>query len=336
MSLIKKLVVDKITYFYDAHKNSLIKTNRYYSSDVKSLNIKPWISNDEYKWMLENCREQLVLSVTDSCNMRCKYCTYHNDRYQKKYNYKIMDEATAKMAINEFLSCCKETDAPCISFYGGEPLLNFKLIKECVIFALNKSYGKNIRFGITTNGLLINDEICDFFIKYNFEVGISLDGPKVLNDRYRLTINGKGTYKTIINNIINLYKKNKDYMENNVFLSTVLAPPKYSKLLFDFFQNSDISTVMSDVSINDHFKNLFLRNVDSISEDLEYANIENYDKIFSYMAIGLKKFYTVSSSVENESLFPLGFCNALVKKCMCPLKGIIISVKKWMNPIWKT
>lgn len=256
MELVKKILIDDDIYFYDAYKNLLIKDGNYYQKNTEPLVVQNWISEKEYKWMLENCREQLVLGVTNECNMRCKYCTYHDNRYEKNIFNEMMDEVTAETAISEFLSCCKETAAPCISFYGGEPLLNFDLIKKCVPFALGKSNGRPVKFGITTNGLLLNDEVNDFFAKYNFEVGVSLDGPKFLHDRYRVTIHNVGTYTNVIENLKHFWKKHKLYFERNVFFSTVLAIPRCSKLLFDFFENSKISTVMTDVYITNHYKKL--------------------------------------------------------------------------------
>ena len=98
-----------------------------------------------------------------------------------------------------------------LSFYGGEPLLNFENIKRIVDFSKKLFNGWKLTFSITTNGTLINNEIIDFLISNDFQILISIDGPKAIHDAKRIFPNGKGSFELIMNNLEKILKKDKQF-----------------------------------------------------------------------------------------------------------------------------
>ncbi len=118
-----------------------------------------------------------------------------------------MDFFTARKAIDYYFSLLKEGNRynplrkPSIGFYGGEPLLNFGLIKECVEYIKNKYNGYEVHYGMTTNGSLLDKEKATWLIKHNVSISLSLDGPEEEHNRLRIYRNGKGTFRDVMKNI---------------------------------------------------------------------------------------------------------------------------------------
>lgn len=129
----------------------------------------------------------LTLELTHDCNLRCEYCCY-GEHYPKwrPYDKVAMSLETAKAAIRAYLS---RRPVKCrVGFYGGEPLLEVELIKQIVVFAEDcaAQCGIEAEFNMTTNGTLLTDETIHFLAEHQFNVLISLDGPKEVHDRYRV------------------------------------------------------------------------------------------------------------------------------------------------------
>ncbi|MBU2700443.1 uncharacterized protein Ga0466249_001535 [Sporomusaceae bacterium BoRhaA] len=177
--------------------------------------------------------QQLILNITERCNLRCSYCIY-SGKYKGKrvHSERDMDFETAKVVLDKFLR--NAADEVVISFYGGEPLLNFELIKRIVKY-VEGSYKKNISWNMTTNGTLLTLPICDFLYKKNFSFAVSLDGPQTIHDRYRKLSNGEGSYDTIVANLRYLQWLDEDFYRKNISFSIVNAPPVNLTLINDFF-----------------------------------------------------------------------------------------------------
>ena len=154
----------------------------------------------------------LFLVVTNNCNFGCKYCF---ENLKKCSEIKNMDEKTAKGAIDSFVNETSNLSSPkSIFFYGGECLLNFKVIKKAVEYIdnlKNEDLIKDVNIDIITNGSLINEEIIDFAKKYDISFGISLDGFKDSHNKMRVYKDNKGTYEDVIRGINLLKKNNIDY-----------------------------------------------------------------------------------------------------------------------------
>jgi uncharacterized protein len=152
---------------------------------------------------------QLILSVTENCNFRCKYCYYYSGMYDYApiFNRKNMNFDIAKKAVDYYFNNIFQVlkynpyRKPCVTFYGGEPLLNFDLIKSIVTYIRKKFPNINVLYNITTNGYLLTKDIVDFLIDNDFYIAVSLDGYKENHDRNRTTIKGQKTFDKILQNL---------------------------------------------------------------------------------------------------------------------------------------
>ena len=138
---------------------------------------------------LNSFSSMIILGITERCNLRCEYCCYsgHFEGY-RSHNNRSMTFEIAQKAVSQHLHSFQQNGRGGVSFYGGEPLLEFELIKQVVDYTEKEAnlLGKEIVFTITTNGTLLDDEKIHFFVKHNFVVLISIDGPKESHDRYRI------------------------------------------------------------------------------------------------------------------------------------------------------
>ena len=140
----------------------------------------------------------LCLHVAHTCNLDCSYCFAAQGKFHGKRG--LMSFETGKRAIDFLIENSGYHKNLDIDFFGGEPLMNWEVVKQLVIYArsIEKEKGKNIRFTLTTNGIGITDDVIDFCNKEMYNVVLSLDGRKEVNDRFRKDINGNGSYDRIV------------------------------------------------------------------------------------------------------------------------------------------
>ncbi len=140
----------------------------------------------------------LCLHVAHSCNLNCSYCfasqgKYHGDRA-------LMSFEVGKQALDFLVAHSGTRHNLEVDFFGGEPLMNFDVVKQLVAYArsIEKEAGKNFRFTLTTNGVLIDDDVIDFANREMSNVVLSLDGRKEVHDRFRVDYAGKGSWERIV------------------------------------------------------------------------------------------------------------------------------------------
>lgn len=140
----------------------------------------------------------LCLHVAHACNMTCGYCFAGKGEYHGEAA--IMSLETGKRALDWLIENSGTRQNLEVDFFGGEPLLNWEVVKELVAYGRSKEeeYGKNFRFTLTTNGLLLNDDVIEFVNREMSNVVISLDGRKDVNDNMRKTKDDNGTYDMIL------------------------------------------------------------------------------------------------------------------------------------------
>lgn len=145
--------------------------------------------------------QALVLNITNQCNLSCTYCyEFGADKIATPAGKpKFMSLETAKSSVDFLLDESADRKAVHITFFGGETLMNFKLLKEVVLYAEEKAkgQGRSITFSLTTNATLLTDEIIDFLSDHGVGVTVSMDGPPELQDRHRVYKSGKGSYAVI-------------------------------------------------------------------------------------------------------------------------------------------
>ncbi len=159
-------------------------------------------SEDDYerfaKYSVASPVKAMCLLISQDCNLRCEYCFAETGDFGMGRS--LMSLETGKKAIDFLLEKSGNRENLELDFFGGEPLMNFDVVKEIVEYARmrEKEYGKNFRFTVTTNGLLLTDDKIDFINKEMSNVVLSIDGRKCVNDRMRHRVDGTGCYDTII------------------------------------------------------------------------------------------------------------------------------------------
>lgn len=140
----------------------------------------------------------LCLHIAHTCNLNCSYCFASQGKYQGERG--LMSLEVGKRALDFLIENSKGRRNLEVDFFGGEPLMNFDVVKELVYYARQreKETGKNFRFTLTTNGVLIDDDVIDFANREMSNVVLSLDGRKEVHDRFRVDYNGKGSWEKIV------------------------------------------------------------------------------------------------------------------------------------------
>ncbi len=140
----------------------------------------------------------LCLHVAHTCNLNCEYCFASQGKYHGERA--LMSFEVGKRAIDFLIENSAGRRNLEVDFFGGEPLMNFEVVKQIVKYArsIEGKFNKNFRFTLTTNGVALNDEVIDFANKEMHNVVLSLDGRKEVHDNLRKTITGKGSYDIIV------------------------------------------------------------------------------------------------------------------------------------------
>lgn len=193
---------------------------------------------DMLQFYYKNKVNYLILQVTQNCNMRCQYCIYSGNYKTRSHSNKIMTWDTAQKGLDFLLRNSRNEYELMVGFYGGEPLLNFSLIKKCVEYMERHSAGKKCKYVMTTNLTLLNDEIADYLIEKQFVLTVSIDGPEEIHDRNRrFAATNFGSFQKVLQNLQLLYNKDRVYYKKNVQFSTVMTSNDGFKKINDFFIN---------------------------------------------------------------------------------------------------
>lgn len=175
----------------------LIKDGSLFSRDIYEDYIKDFKSRSTVV-------KALCLHIAHDCNLACKYCFAEEGEYKGRRG--LMSYEVGKQALDFLVASSGNRRNLEVDFFGGEPLMNFEVVKELVAYGrqLEKEHNKRFRFTLTTNGILLNDEIMDFLNKEISNVVLSLDGRKEVNDFMRPSRNNKGSYDLIVPKFIKL------------------------------------------------------------------------------------------------------------------------------------
>ena len=140
----------------------------------------------------------LCLHIAHTCNLNCSYCFASQGKYHGERA--IMSFEVGKRALDFLVEHSGTRRNLEVDFFGGEPLMNFQVVKDLVAYArsIEKEKGKNFRFTLTTNGVLVDDDVIDFANRECSNVVLSLDGRKEIHDRFRVDYAGKGSWEKIV------------------------------------------------------------------------------------------------------------------------------------------
>ncbi len=161
----------------------------------------------------------LCLHIAHTCNLNCSYCFASQGKYHGERS--IMSEEVAKRAMDFLIENSGSRTNLEVDFFGGEPLMNFDVVKKTVEYARlrEKETGKNFRFTLTTNGVLIDDDVIDFANREMSNVVLSLDGRKEVHDRFRVDFAGNGSWEKIVPKFQKLVeaREHKNYYMRGTF-----------------------------------------------------------------------------------------------------------------------
>ena len=140
----------------------------------------------------------LCLHIAHTCNLNCSYCFASQGKYHGERA--VMTFEVGKQALDFLIANSGSRRNLEVDFFGGEPLVNFQVVKDLVAYArsIEKEHGKNFRFTLTTNGLLIDEDVIEFCNKECHNVVLSLDGRKEIHDRFRVDYAGNGSWDRIV------------------------------------------------------------------------------------------------------------------------------------------
>ena len=179
---------------------ALCEAGKLYSEDKYEPLAKVYKNNSKVV-------KALCLHVAHTCNLNCSYCfasqgKYHGDRA-------LMSFEVGKAAFDFLIKNSGERRNLEVDFFGGEPMMNFDVVKQLVAYAreVEGQYNKNFRFTFTTNGVLLDEDVMDFLNKEMSNVVLSLDGRREVNDHFRRDYAGRGSYDTIVPKFQRLVEK---------------------------------------------------------------------------------------------------------------------------------
>ena len=205
---------DVISLYEDNTKEQIVeKLQSGYSADVinEAIDEVEELKNDEllftediYQQYMTDFKKRktvvkaLCLHIAHDCNLACKYCFAEEGEYHGRRA--LMSLEVGKKALDFLIANSGNRRNLEVDFFGGEPLMNWEVVKELVRYGRSKEkeFNKNFRFTLTTNGVLLNEEVMEFVNKEMANVVLSLDGRKEVNDAMRPFRNGKGSYDLIV------------------------------------------------------------------------------------------------------------------------------------------
>lgn len=246
----------------------------------------PTFENPAVKFIDENInyrRKYLVLQVTQKCNLICGYCPYAcNDNDSRSHKNINMSFEIAIKAIDDFIKHSRDIKILNIGFYGGEPLLNIKLISQAVNYIESKVTNKKIIYSMTTNGTLLSENIVKYLVSKDFKLTISLDGDKILHDKYRKFPDNSGSFLLVYSNLKYIYDNYFDYWKENVSFNAVVNSYMNFNRSLSFFKKNNIFETSQGVRINfsdNKISNEIIQGK-GIEHKINNLNLQNRKKYF--------------------------------------------------------
>jgi uncharacterized protein len=263
---------------------------------------------EQIKELHDKGLQQMLLQLTRDCTLNCSYCFTSGKYADAAAHQSHMSKEICLKAVDFFCQKSRNFKEPVISFYGGESLLKFDLMKEAVQHVKRKYDPDKYSFNITTNGTILDKEIIDFFVENDFKILISLDGPQKIQNRYRISRDGKGSFHRVMENLAFLKQYNSDFFFRNISIYSVLAPPFEFDEIISFFSNDKTLCELRNKgkirsSMVDTRETTFLEDF-----DLE-ERMDEYRGVFYNLVESLKKLILAKRLdkifFEKNTIFPI-------------------------------
>lgn len=259
-------------------ENNLLFTNDEYISDVKILKSHPIV-------------KALCLHISHDCNIRCKYCFASYGHFGGDRG--LMTLEVGQKAIDFLIKNSGTRRNLEVDFFGGEPLLNFDTIKAIIRYAREKEKenNKNFRFTLTTNALLLNEEDKKYINENFYNVVLSIDGRKSVNDNMRVKVDGSGVYDEILPRIIDIAESRaqSDYYVRGTYTSYNLDFSKDIIHLADLgFKQIALEPVVAEASQDyaireEHLPQIFLEYEKLAKECVGRLGTDKWFNFFHFM-----------------------------------------------------
>lgn len=278
-----------------------------YLSEKRDIQKVEHFESEILKDLYQNNMGTVILQVTQNCNLRCEYCVYSGSYVNRVHSNKRMSYDTAMKAIDFLASHSSNSDEISIGFYGGEPLLEIDLIKKAVLYSGKVFAEKKLSYNITTNATLLSLEIADFLVANEFNITISLDGPKSIHNKNRIFAgSNKGTFDIIMKNVEKIRKKYPFY-EKKISFNAVIDLTQNVSCSNEFFLNYE---AVKGLNVNGTFINPVSRKEEMLYDPSLYA-ISNYETFKVYLYACNKKMF------KNYEPTLYGSEIASIKQSMC-------------------
>jgi uncharacterized protein len=277
--------------------------------------------------MLEMNISNITLCMTEQCNMRCNYCVYSG----KYADYRT--HSTASIELKTAYACVDlikytTNDKVFISFYGGEPLIEIEKIKKIVIYA-EKEINKDIVFSISTNGKLLNSQNLNYLKDKGFFIHISFDGPKSIQDKYRLDIEGNGIFYHLMEVVKYLKSTYPAYYQTNISFNTTIVDWDNINLIKDFFQNKLFENQRFQVnSLNNSENSLHLTTKSKEKLKISLEELETNSFFYSYFNKMLSRIDMILKNELEKERNPNGICIPGIRKLVCQVNGNLTFCEK--------
>lgn len=308
-------VIDKIVYdmLEIYNKDNIEEVTDKFSQEYKEEEIKQ--AYDEISFLIdndllfsdenalkkdnynsENIVKAMCLHIAHDCNLKCEYCFASQGNFKGERNlmsFEVGSKALEYLAKNSGNRRNLEVD-----FFGGEPLMNFEVVKDLVYYGrkIEKEYNKRFRFTITTNGVLLDDEKIEFINENMDNVVLSLDGRKSVNDNMRKTINESGSYDIILPKIKKMVeiRKDKDYYVRGTFTNKNIDFAKDAiHFMEQGFKKISIEPVVTpeteDYALREEHLEDILKEYESFSKEYIDLKMQDPDFMFFHFMIDLEQ-----------------------------------------------
>lgn len=178
----------------------------------------------------------LGLNLTDACNQRCKNCVY-SGLYsgERTHGSERMTWRTAKRCIDYYLARASDDKPPSITFYGGEPFLNWEVLRQCASYIRRERDSDHPELRAATNLTLLTEDKLDFLVSHDVGLQVSLDGPREVHDHVRVFPNGGGTHEEVLGKLALIRAKYPQYFRTSVSLACAVDRTRDPSVIINYF-----------------------------------------------------------------------------------------------------